>query len=249
MRQTIRLLLVTCVGLVAVGGLEATAAEAAAPVPVTGPATSVTASKATLTGAIAPNGNALEYAFQYGTSTKYTKSTTPVVLPAGTTNEAVSAQVLGLKAGTTYHFRLVIDAVGTIKVNGTYYDYPLDANGLDRTFKTKGSAGKGKLTLSSTKLSVKKGVASAKVGCASTSKCTGKLTLTKSIKVGKHHRTVTFGSKSFSIKAGKKGTVKIKLSHQAQTVLRFARHHKTGATLTGKSSTGQKGFKKSVTLG
>jgi hypothetical protein len=254
MRQTIRLVLVTCVGLLAAGGLEATAAQAAGPVPITGPAISVTGSTATLTGVISPNGNQLEYAFQYGTSTKYDKGTTPVILPAGTANEAVSAQVQGLKAGTTYHFRLVIQAQGVLTANGTYYYYPLGSNGLDKTFKTKGSAGKskskskGKLTLSSTKLRVNNGVASATLGCSSISRCEGTLTLTKPIKVGKHHRTVTLGSNSFSIKAGKRGTVTITLSRQAKTVLRFARHHRTRATLTAKSSTGQKGFRKSVTL-
>jgi hypothetical protein len=250
MRQTIRLLLVTCVGLLAAGGLEATAAQAAAPVPLTGPAISVTASSATLTGVISPNGNALEYQFQYGTSTTYGQATTPVILPAGSTNEAVSALVQGLSSRTTYHFRLVIQAQGVLTANGTYYYYPLGSNGLDKTFKTKGSPGKGtgKLTLSSTKLGVNNGVASATVGCSSTSACKGTLTLTRRIKAGKHHRTVTFGSNSFSIAAGKRDQVTITLSKQAKTVLRFARHHRTRATLTAASSTSQKGFKKTVTL-
>ena len=105
MRQTIRLLLVTCEGPLAAGGLEVTAAQRQqAPVPVTGPAISVTGSTATSSTGVhlPPNGNQLEYAFQYGTSTKYDKGTTPVILPAGTANEAVSAQVQGLKAVTSY---------------------------------------------------------------------------------------------------------------------------------------------------
>jgi hypothetical protein len=74
---------------------------------VTGAASGVTASSATLNGTVDPNGRATTFYFEYGSTTGY--GTKTAVKSAGSTTNAqpVSAGISGLQAGHTYHFRLV----------------------------------------------------------------------------------------------------------------------------------------------
>jgi trimeric autotransporter adhesin len=83
------------------------ASTSAAPGATTGPASAIGAAGATLNGSVTPNGQATTYSFQYGTSTVYGAQTSPVSAGSGTTPIAVSATIAGLKAGGTYHYRLV----------------------------------------------------------------------------------------------------------------------------------------------
>jgi hypothetical protein len=97
-----------------------------APVAVTGSATDVTVSSATLNGTVDPNGRATSVYFQYGTSTSYGSRTATKSAGSGTTVTAVSAAVSGLRPGRVYHFRLVARSdAGT-------------SRGVDRTFSTAG---------------------------------------------------------------------------------------------------------------
>jgi hypothetical protein len=91
---------------------------------VTGPAKSVTSSKATVTAAVNPEGLATTYYFQYGTSAKYGSKSSTGTLPAGSAADAVSANLSKLKANTTYHFRIV-----ATNANGA-------SQGVGGTFKT-----------------------------------------------------------------------------------------------------------------
>ncbi|MGH2833890.1 MAG: fibronectin type III domain-containing protein [Solirubrobacteraceae bacterium] len=86
-----------------------TAAPPSAPIASTQPATAVTETEATLKGTVNPDGEVTEYFFEYGTETSYGQKTGKVTLPAGESNQAVSAPVKGLTAGTEYHFRLVAE--------------------------------------------------------------------------------------------------------------------------------------------
>jgi hypothetical protein len=84
-------------------------AAAAAPVVVTGEATDVGPTGATLHGSVNPEGAATTYRFEYGTGTNY-GLTAPVPdadAGAGTEPVPVEAPVSGLTANTTYHYRLV----------------------------------------------------------------------------------------------------------------------------------------------
>jgi hypothetical protein len=94
---------------------------------ITGLATSVGTSTATLNGTVNPEGSATTYFFEYGTSTAYTLKapTTPLEAGSGTANVAVSRALTGLSGKTTYHYRLV----ATSSAGGTTY-------GEDRTFTT-----------------------------------------------------------------------------------------------------------------
>ena len=91
---------------------------------VTTAATNVTLTSATLNGSVNPFGHATTWYFEYGTSTSYGTKTALQSAGSGTTSSDVSANVTGLKAGRTYHYRLVaMNTAGT-------------ANGSDITFLT-----------------------------------------------------------------------------------------------------------------
>ncbi len=85
----------------------------------TEPATAIKATQATLNGKVNPLGNATTYWFEYGETTSYgTKiPVSPESVGSGTSAVAVSQTPTGLKAGTTYHFRVVAESE-TGKVTG-----------------------------------------------------------------------------------------------------------------------------------
>ncbi len=94
------------------------------PVAVTGSATSVSTTSATLNGTIDPNGRATTWYFEYGTSTSYGTKTAEKSAGAGSSTIGVSASVSGLTRGRLYHFRLVAtNDAGT-------------SRGADQTFST-----------------------------------------------------------------------------------------------------------------
>jgi phosphodiesterase/alkaline phosphatase D-like protein len=99
----------------------------AAPTVVTEPAMSITETSATLKGTVNPNsGEVTNCQFEYGTTEVYTNTVSCSSLPgSGSSPVAVSAPLPGLKANTTYHFRIsATNAGGTGK-------------GGDRSFKTR----------------------------------------------------------------------------------------------------------------
>jgi hypothetical protein len=93
------------------------------PVVTTNPATNVTSSSATLNGTVYPHGLSTTVHFQYGRTTSY-GSVTPNQTKTGNTYQNVSANISGLTANATYHFRVVAtNSAGT-------------RDGNDRTFTT-----------------------------------------------------------------------------------------------------------------
>lgn len=78
-----------------------------APSASTGSASNVTSSGATLNGTVNPNGTATYYYFEYGTSPGYGATTAEVYAGSGKSAIAVSANLTGLSASTTYYFQLV----------------------------------------------------------------------------------------------------------------------------------------------
>ena len=88
-------------------------------------ASDVASSSATLDARITPRGAPTSFYFQYGTSKQYGKKTKRKTLSAGTSLRSVVASISGLKAGKTYHFRLV-----AVNANGTF-------DGKDAKFTTK----------------------------------------------------------------------------------------------------------------
>jgi len=103
--------------------------EGLAPTATTLDATSKTTTGATLNASINANMASTTVTFEYGTTTSYGQTVTASQSPVtGSSNTNVSANISGLSAGTTYHFRVkAVNSVGT-----TY--------GSDMTFTTAGLA-------------------------------------------------------------------------------------------------------------
>ena len=95
----------------------------AAPVATTNAASSIASNSATLNGTVDPNGCSTTVRFGYGRTTSY-GSTTANQTKTGNTTQNVAANISGLTAGTTYHFRTVATNSAGTRV------------GSDRTFTT-----------------------------------------------------------------------------------------------------------------
>ena len=93
------------------------------PVVITNPATLIMSHSAKLNGAVDPHGLSTTVYFQYGRTISY-GNRTPNQTKTGNNYQNVSANIAGLTAHTTYHFRIV-----GINTAGTRY-------GGDRTFTT-----------------------------------------------------------------------------------------------------------------
>ena len=93
------------------------------PVAITNPATLIASFSAKLNGSVNPHGLTTSVYFQYGTTNSYGLTTAPQSR-TGNTSLNISANISGLTASTTYHFRIV-----TTNSAGTRY-------GSDRTFTT-----------------------------------------------------------------------------------------------------------------
>jgi hypothetical protein len=243
--RTVAVLAASC----AIAATSASAALAAGtPIATTQPATSVTSTSAVLEGAITANGSTTAWQFEYGPSVS-TLRLAPVeagsVAPTGAP-VPVSARVVGLTPSTTYSFTLLASNASNVG----YYPYPgLFITGATLTFTTKNAPGK--VTLASTKLKVRKGSISVPLKCLSSPNCKGKLELTGTGKLSRHGRSKTFAcvkAKSFSVGAGKLGTIKARLTSKCLRALRFAKHHKLKGALQVTFSTGQPKLDKGVTL-
>ena len=98
-----------------------------APAVVTGAATGVTPTTATLNGTVDPNGRATTWYFEYGTSTSYGTKTAVKDAGSGGSAVAVSAALANLARGRLHHYRLVATSdAGT-------------SRGADQTFTTFGA--------------------------------------------------------------------------------------------------------------
>jgi len=102
-RHLAALLAVASIAVIGAGA----AAAATAPSATTGPVNSVGPTTATVTGTVNPNGTATSWQFEYGTTTGYGSVTPSANAGSGTSSVPVSFALTGLKAGTTYHYRLV----------------------------------------------------------------------------------------------------------------------------------------------
>jgi 6,7-dimethyl-8-ribityllumazine synthase len=88
-------------------GADGIVTTSAVPAAVTGNASAVAPTSATLNGTVDPSGRATTWYFEYGTSTGYGTKTPVKDAGSAAGVASVSAPVTGLKTGQTYHFRLV----------------------------------------------------------------------------------------------------------------------------------------------
>jgi hypothetical protein len=75
--------------------------------PVTGASSGVTASSATVAGSVNPKGAAVNVSFEFGTTTAYGSTTAPQKTVVNNTTDAFQANLGGLPAHTTIHYRAV----------------------------------------------------------------------------------------------------------------------------------------------
>jgi phosphodiesterase/alkaline phosphatase D-like protein len=87
-------------------------APSAPPAVSTQSATQLAQSSMTLNGLVDPKGKPTAYYFEYGTTTKYGYETASADAGAGNNDVKATAQLTGLAANTTYHFRLVAVSAG-----------------------------------------------------------------------------------------------------------------------------------------
>jgi Ca2+-binding RTX toxin-like protein len=104
-----------CVATSAAGttrGGDATFGTAQPPAVATGSASSVSSSRATVSGTINPHGRATTFYFEYGTTRAYGSKTAASSAGSGSSDVTVSKPIAGLRPGTLYHFRLVATSGG-----------------------------------------------------------------------------------------------------------------------------------------
>jgi hypothetical protein len=247
MKRTIRrlALIASCSSVL----LALIAAPALATTATTGRVTDVTTSSAVLHGVIGTGGVATYWEFQYGKTSRYGKTAPvpPRLVSRGA--PAVSVRVTGLSPGTTYHYRLVA-LVKATRATRPYY-YFVATHGADRKFTTH-HIPRGKVTLVAKLLPVKKGRVTIKLKCGGVKVCKGRVKITKRITVLVKHRrkmtTIVCAAADFTIRAGKTAMLRPTVGPACLTLLKSAKHHKIGAKLEVRPTSGQASFGTGVTL-
>jgi hypothetical protein len=200
--------------------------------PVSGAATGVGQSTATVSGSVNPEGARANVSFQFGTTTAYGQTTPAQTTGPDNAADAFSAALTGLPAGTTIHYRAVATSDFGTQV------------GADQTLTTQkapppvvpGKASAGHARVSGNTASVRitcKGDTSCKVSLKLTVTETfrgHKLIAVSARKAKVTHKTVVLGTASATIKAGRTQTVRISLNRTGRKLL--AAHHKLTAKLT-----------------
>lgn len=121
---------VTLTGRVYSGSVRSFTTQTPAPGVISGAASRVTGSAATVAGTVAPNGTATSFHVEFGTTQAYGHSTPVSSAGAGGVSVPVTAGLAGLRAQTVYHYRLVASGGGATSV------------GVDRTFRTGAALGR-----------------------------------------------------------------------------------------------------------
>jgi hypothetical protein len=110
------------------------------PAVATGPASNVSATGATVTGILNPNGAETTYKFQYGPTTAYGVETLPVAVPAGHAIVPVSATLTSLSPGTVFHYRIVAlhgTTVSSVGIDQVFMTHPSTRPKAGITVRTK----------------------------------------------------------------------------------------------------------------
>jgi hypothetical protein len=204
-------------------GLFATAYEPEAP--VSGAATGVDTSQATVSASVNPRGAAIAVSFQFGTSTAYGQSTAAQRIgPAGAATP-FSAQLTGLPAGTTIHYRAV-----AVSDFGTF-------TGADETLVTAAAPAPPPVAVSAGRasvlhLSTSGALARARVQCSGQTGATCRLVLRLTVTETRHgskaarhqtRRVVLVGRTSVVLAAGQSRTVTVALNRAGKRLLRHRR--------------------------
>jgi len=193
-----------------------------APVAATGTAGAVTGQSATLTGSVNANGAPTTYQFQYGPTSAHGSTTPATAAGSGTGAVATGATLGGLSPATTYHYRIVATNAGGV------------THGADRIFTTAASPSPDDPTAEdqtstpptptpgfagvkvSTRLAFARRFITLRLTCpaATVGRCSGgtKLTARRRRTSSRAGSRVMLGRASFSIAAGARATVRVRVS-------------------------------------
>jgi hypothetical protein len=171
-------------------------------VPVTGAASQITTSAATLNGSVNPQGAAAKVSFEFGATTAYGQSTLAQTLGVGNASVGFTSQLTGLAAGTTIHYRAVASTDF-----GTF-------TGADQTLTTSPTPPvDGTVTVGHAKVQGK--AVAVRIACAG-APCKVTLKLTAR---GRHHHLVGVGSTSITLAAGQTTIVRVGLNQTGRHLL------------------------------
>jgi hypothetical protein len=183
-------------------------------VPVTGAASGISTTAATVSGTVNPEGAAVKVHFDFGTTTAYGQSTPAQTVGLGNAPAAFSA------AGTTVHYRAVASS-----------DFGTFA-GTDQTLTTSSVTppppANGTVTVGHAKVNGK--TVAVKISCTN-APCKVTLKLTAQ---GRHHKRVVVGSTSVTLAPGQTRVVRISLNRTGRNLL--AAHHVLHAKLIAAQS-------------
>ena len=198
--------------------------------PVTGGATGVTQTTATVAATVNPEGARASVSFQFGTTTAYGQSTAVQTTGPDNAADAFSAALTGLPVGTTIHYRAVATS-----------DFGTEV-GADQMLTTQSPpVVPGKASVGHARVSGK--TVSVPITCKGDTNCTVSLKLTVTETFHGHklvaisarkakvtHKTVVLGTASATIRVGRTATVRISLNRAGRKLL--AARHKVTAKLT-----------------
>ena len=182
--------------------------------PGTGAATAITTSGATVSGTVNPQGAVASVVFQYGTSTAYGQATAAQATGTSEAPESFTAQLGGLPAGTTIHYRL--EATSDF---GT-------SDGPDQTFTTATTTITPKppkpkpvrlVRASVATAQVSRAVVSVRLACFGANAATCRLSL--ALMATASRKTVVVGSESVVVKRGGLTTAHVTLNATGRALL------------------------------
>jgi len=196
--------------------------------PVTGSASGISTSAATVDASVDPEGASVKVSFQLGTTTAYGQSTAAQTLSPSHGAAPFSAQLAGLPAGTTIHYRAV-----AASDFGTFV-------GADQTLTTSPASPVGTVTVGHARVNGTTAIVPVSCSGAPGAKCS--LTLGMSVRetfrghklvtVSAHlrHKVVGVGSASVTLAAGGSETVRVSLNRAGRNLL--TTHHVLKVNLT-----------------
>jgi hypothetical protein len=178
----------------------------------TGPATGIGPYSATLVGSIDEIGVPTSYRFQYGPTTAYGSETPAVDLGSEITVQPVATTVAGLNPGTTYHFRLVATNKAGVGLghDQTFTTPPAEPTpSSSSSSSTPAFAG---VRLVSTRLTLSGKFITLKLSCpaGTVGGCSGQTKLSARRRTGT--RRVALGKARFTMAAGARAKVRLRLS-------------------------------------
>lgn len=234
--------------LLVLGGLWAIAPAGSAagasldvPVAMTGSAAATGGQSAGLSGSVFPRGAPTSYHFEYGPTTFYGETTPISVAGPEMTTVAAAAAIGGLRPGWTYHYRLVAaNGAGVAKgFDHTVTTWSVIAPPPTTPAPTTTFAG---VRLVSSRLTVARGTVSVTLGCpaGAAGPCSGRTELTTRRRraVARMSSTVLLGRARFSIGAGERATVRIRVARAGRRLLRGAGRLDGRATNTARDGDG-----------